>query len=218
MPTGLNMRVEITGDRTLFERAAKAFREPKRLMQKVAVLALSSAGGRLTQVLKQEGSIRTGRLAVSLAPGGDGNVFEISDFKLEVGTNLRYAAQVHYGGIIEPKNAKALAIPLTDDLKRAGIGPRELDPNRELLHFQPYKGSKPNIIGLLVANEPLVLKGSKAIRQGGKKAKRQGGALSGALYALASSVTQEARPFLYFSEQDLAEINGKLVPDWLAGK
>ena len=42
--------------------------------------------------------------------------------------------------------------------------------------------------------------------------------MSGALYALAYWVTQEPRPFLYFDEKDLAEINQKLVPDWLDGK
>ena len=213
MASGLNVRVTISGDRTMFERALKAFREPKRLMSRVGILALSSAGRRLPSVLKSEGAIRTGRLAASLTQGGEGNVFEESDFRVVVGSNLPYAAQVHYGGIIEPKNAKALAIPLTDALKRQGIGPRELDPNRELLRFVPYTGSKPNVFALLV--DP-GMQGPLAKR----KRKREGGTPygPGALFALAYWVNQQARPFLFFDEADLKEINEKIVPEWMEGK
>jgi len=211
------MRVAITGDRTMFERAAKAFREPKRLMRRVGILALSSAGRRLTTVLKKEGAIRTGRLAASLSEGGAGNVFEISDLKVEVGSNLPYAAQVHYGGIIEPKNAKALAIPLQDHLKRHGIGPRELDPSGKLLKFVPYTGSKPNIFGLLVADEAIG-RGTGIVRRGKRKGQVRVKQFRGPVYALAYWVKQEARPFLYFDEKDIAEINEKIVPEWLDGK
>lgn len=207
MGSGLNMRVTITGDRTMFERAAKAFREPKRLMSRIAIAAMKSTDAKLDKVLRADTKAeRSGRLAVSI------QAFEISDVRAVVGSNLPYAAQVHYGGIIEPKEAKALAIPLTDALKRQGIGPRELDPNRELLRFVPYTGSKPNVFGLLIdpgMQGPL----------GKRKRKREGGTPygPGPLFALAWWVSQEARPFLYFDEADLAEINAKIVPQWLDG-
>jgi len=206
MATGLNMTMSITGDREMFERASKAFRNPKPLMRKVGTQALSSAVRRLPQVLKSEGAIRTGRLGASLAPGGEGNVFEINDLTALVGTNLPYAAQVQFGGTIVPREAKALAIPLDDRIARQGIGPREFDPSGELLRFVPVKSS-PNIIGLLVMDEEVDFGGTLKFGGNGE-----------AMYALAQWVTQEARPYLYFSDEDRRAINEELVPAWLEGR
>lgn len=212
MPTGLNMKMTITGDRTMFERTSKAFQNPKPLMQRVGTQALVSAVRRLPSVLKQEGAIRTGRLGASLAPGGEANVFEISDLTALVGTNLPYAAQVQFGGIIEPKNAKALAIPLDDQIARQGLGPREIDPSGDLLSFVPYTGKSPNVFALLVdRGMPGPLGKRKRTREG---ATPYG---PGPLYALAYWVNQEARPYLYFSDEDRRKINEELVPAWLAG-
>ena len=212
MATGLNMKMTITGDRAMFERAAKALRNPKPLMQRVGTLALSSSVRRLSSVLKQGDAIRTGRLGASLSPGGEANVFEISDFQAIVGTNLPYAAQVQYGGTILPKNAKALAIPLDPQIARQGLGPREVDPSGDLLSFVPYTGSKPNVFALLIDRG---MQGPLTKR----KKKREGGTPygPGPLFALAYWVTQEARPYLYFDEADLKTING-IAEQWLAGK
>lgn len=211
MATGLNMKMVVTGDRTMFERTSKAMRNTRPLMRRVGTQALNSAVGRLPQVLKQEGAIRTGRLGASLSPGGEGNVFEIDNVQALVGTNLPYAAQVQFGGTILPRNAKALAIPLDERLARHGIGPREFDPSGELLRFVPTR-SKSNIIGLLVADEEVDFGGS--LKFGGDS---QAKGRSDALYALATSVTQEPRPYLYFSEQDLQRIRDEIVPQWLGG-
>lgn len=206
--TGLGLKVDIKGDRTLFERALKGLREPKRLMSKVAVHVMRTSGQRLETVLRQDTKgIRSGRLSASI------QAFEITDLRAVVGSNMPYAAQVHFGGIIEPREAKALAIPLDDRLKRQGLGPREVDPTGELLRFVPYTGSKPNIFGLLVdpgVQGPL----------GKRKRKREGGTPygPGPLYALAYWVNQEARPYMYVDENDLREIHEKLVPAWLDGK
>jgi phage gpG-like protein len=213
MATGLNIKVEITGDRTMFERASKALRNTRPLMQRVASHALSRAVRRLPEVLKPEGGIRTGRLGASLRPGGAGNIFEVDDLRAVVGTNLPYAAQVQFGGPIVPKPPrKALAIPLDERLARQGIGPREFDPSGELLRFVPVRSS-PNVVGLLVLDEEIDFGGS--LKFGGDSSAK---GRSDALYLLATSVVQEPRPYLYFSDDDLRVIRDELVPQWMNGK
>ncbi len=217
MATGLNYTVTIKRSSDRFDRARAAFRDPKRLLARVGTLATSSAVRRLSTVLKDDSEVRTGRLGASLGRNGAGNIFELSNDHVRVGTNLPYAAQVHYGGTIKPKNVKALAIPLNARLARQGIGPREFDPSGELLKFVPYKGSKPNIIGLLVADEDIEFESTikRGKRAGQKRIMTIG---EGPLFALASEVTQEPRPYLYFDDADIREIHTKLYPEWLAGR
>ena len=142
MAFGVQTTLEITGDKELLKRAAAKHRNPRPLMRQVGVLGMSSAVRRLQTVLKQsDDAVRSGRLAASLnvgpmGQGGNANsIFDLSNSMVTVGTNLLYAAQVHFGGTIMPRNAKALAIPLIPSLQRQQIGPLELDPTRELLQF-----------------------------------------------------------------------------------
>ncbi len=209
MATGLSLqtRLEITGDRTMFERASGALRNPRKLLRQVGVLGMSSAVRRLPDVLKKEGSdaVRTGALAASLragmsGAGGGDTIFDLSDARVEVGTNLTYAAQVHHGGVIQPREQKTLAIPLPTALKRSRQWPKDLDKNREILQFVPYTGSRPNIIGLLVDPEGKLGYGK------------------GPLYALAYYVIQEPRPFLFWSDEDVRIINDELWPAFLGVK
>ena len=199
MPTGLTMSIEISGDKEMYARVADAMRKPREFMEAVGVYAMSRAVERLETVLRQDAdAIRTGRLAASLTVGGGrfgsnpDTVWNLSDTTIECGTNLVYAAQVQYGGDIFPVNAKALAIPLTPKLKRAGLWPSELDPNRDVLQFVPIQGG--NVIGLLIDEEGETAYGP------------------GPLYALARWVTQEARPYLYFDAEDVRVINEELWP------
>lgn len=65
-----------------------------------------------------------GLLAASLsAKGGEGTVDTLAATSLEWGTALDYAATHQEGATIYPKEAKALAVPLTPEAYRAG-GPR----------------------------------------------------------------------------------------------
>lgn len=45
--------------------------------------------------------------------GGKGHVENVGPLSLEVGTNLEYAALHQFGGVVKPKKAKMLALPLT---------------------------------------------------------------------------------------------------------
>jgi len=206
----LNINVNVTGDSDWLKRTQAALRNPKRLMRRIGVLAMSSAVRRLETVPKKtskEENVRSGRLAASLKVGNSGTggtentVFDLSDLRVEVGTNLPYAAQLHFGGIIEPVNAKALAIPLIASLARNRIGPLELDASRESLAFVPVTGKKPNVFGLLTDPE-----------------NKFGFGKGEALYLLAYWVTQPARPFLLFDDDDVRTVNEDLVPQWLDGK
>ena len=210
MALTIQTRIEITGPATELGEIGRRMRSPRPFFRNVGLLGMASSARRLSRVLgkKTEDAVRTGRLAASLTVGDPGAVFELADFQVEFGSNLPYAAQVHYGGTIQPREAKALAIPLPVELKRARLWPSDLDPNRELLRFVPYTGSKPNVFGLLI--DP----GEGPGPRGGK-----GKGLTpygpGPLYALAYWVTQEPRPFLYFDDEDIRVINEDLWPRFL---
>jgi len=185
----LRLSVAIEGDREMFVRTARTLNNTRPLVEAIGVLGLSSMGRRLATVLKQGDAIRSGRLAASLTMGGAGNVFELSDTEVAVGSNLPYAAQVHFGGFILPKDAKALAIPLDPILQRQGIGPREYAGE---LRFQPIMGAKPNVMGLLIDDKA-----------------------DAPMYALAYWVNQPARPYAYWDEEDQRVIDEELFPAFL---
>jgi len=202
-----SISIDLTGDKELFERVSKRFRKPRELLRLIGVHVMGQATHRLTQVLGMggENAVRTGPLPASLnvSPSGQGSadtIFELSDERVEVGSNLRYAAQVHYGGRIVPKPPhKALAIPLPLRVKRNELWPSELDPDREVLDFVPKRGgASGNVIGLLVDTE-----GEFGFGEGE------------ALYALAKHVDQEGKPYLYGDDEDRRIINEELVPEWL---
>ena len=205
MAYGIEIRIDVTGDRELFERVSKRHRTPREFMALVGVLIMGSAVRRLQTVLSNDAdAVRTGRLGASLAVdttgrGNPDSVFELGDASVTVGTNLRYAAQVQVGGRIHPVPPnKALAIPLIDQLRRSSIWPSELDPGRELLDFVPIRGGKSgNVIGLLIDTEGAF------------------GAPGEALYAIARYVDQEPRPFLLVDDEDRRDIVDVYL-DWLA--
>ena len=171
------------------------------------MLAMESAGERLTTVLKGESDLRTGALDASLrvddnGRGNEDSIFELSDDSVTVGSNLVHAAQVHFGGRIEPKAGnKALAIPLPVGLKRDKQSPRDLDPNRDVLRFVPFVGgASGNVFGGLVDDENEFGFGEDEL-----------------LFVLARFVDQPPRPFLFWDEDDKRTIREDLFPIWLEG-
>ena len=170
----------------------------------VGVLGMSSSHARLQTHVSAEEGISTGKLAASLAvteqgAGGEGTIFELEDDRVQVGSNLPYAAQKHYGGTIRPKPpGKALAIPLLDRIKRSGIGPGEADPNREIYDFVPVAGGvSGDVIGVLVDSEGLF------------------GEEGEAHYALASEVYQEGWRFMGWDGEDERTIEEDIWPRYM---
>ena len=194
--------IRVQGDAAdLLKQASTGLRSPREFLSRVGVLGMSSSVRRLGEVtIQEEGSIRSGRLGASLRSsvnGGD-TVFELSDTQIEVGSNVPYAAQVHHGGTILPKPGnKALAIPLTTQLKRDHLSPSDIDPQRQLLTFIPITGMKPNVVGVLVD-------GGKG--RDGKTTPAKTPYGPGILFIIAYWVTQEPRPFLFWSEEDEREV------------
>lgn len=199
----IEITVSVSGDRELLERVSRRLRNLRPLMKAIGEYTVGQAHLRLDRVLRDDTeAIRTGRLASSLT------VFELDDRHVTVGSNVPYAAQVHHGGIIEPRETQALAIPLTEELKRSRLWPRDIDPGRELLRFQPYTGGKPNVFGLLIDDEaPLT----------GRQRKKRGTTRygPGPLFALAYWVSQKPRPFLYFDDEDTQVLEEDLWPTFL---
>lgn len=106
----------------------------------------------------------------------------------KVGTNKAYAAMQQFGGVVKPRNAKALAIPLTPQARRAG-SPTKFSKKLSLVW---PKGSK---YGWLIE------------RQAATKRKT---AREIAQYLLAPSVTLPARPYLGITAADVAEIRNQV--------
>lgn len=207
MAYNIVITLKFTGDRKAIERTSIALREVRDFLVSVGVLILSSAVRRLQTVLKQDDkAVRTGRLAQSLQAGRDGvagedTVFDISGSTLTVGSNVPYAAQVQRGGRINPKTARALAIPLQAQIQRQGFSPREIDPDRTLLSFRPARGgASGQVFGILVDEEGIFGRGEGL-----------------PLYALAEFVDQPPRPFLLIDEHDRRVVMDEIAPDWLEG-
>ena len=122
----------------------------------------------------------TGRLQRSVT-------YRASRERLEIGTNLRSAAQRHFGGDLVPKVAKTLAVPCS------GVPPTRRRPKSwPDLVFIPSK-TKGDTVGVLA---------SKPRRKGGKFVAR---------FVLKKKVHQEARPFLMFQDEDMAYVSRRLV-------
>jgi len=198
----VTLTVTFAGDVDMHQRLQGAVADPKPFLKEVAVFGMARAQERLLASLNpDDGGATSGHLVNSLTIGGVDAIFELSDTQTAWGSNLRYAAQVNEGGFIEPKTGKALAIPLTPQLKRSGLWPRDFEPGQ--LTFIHYTGDKPNIFGLLIdAGKPLE----------GKQRKKRGQTPfgPGPLFALAYWVNQVGKHYLEIREEDLEEIAGPM--------
>ncbi|MFQ5462650.1 MAG: hypothetical protein ACE5E5_08495 [Phycisphaerae bacterium] len=199
MSFGIKTSIEITGDRDLFERVANRLQNQSVLMERIGVLGVNRGNDRLAGVV-DPGGISRGTLGASL------HIMDVTDLSVTFGSNLPYAAQFQFGGTILPKTGTALAIPLTDQLKKAGLSPRDVDPSRELLEFIPSKAGGAGIGVLVDPGRELE----------GRQRKRRGSTPygPGPLFALVRSVTQEPHPFLGFDKEDVAEVE-KMYKEWL---
>lgn len=113
--------------------------------------------------------------------------YQVFPGSVKIGTNLKYAAQRHFGGVLEPKTARALAIPLPD-VPRSMRRPRRWGDR--LFMVKPTKGD-PDTVGVLAT-------------EGGK----------GEIiprFVLRRRVEQPARPFLVAQDEDLAYFSRRLV-------
>jgi HK97 gp10 family phage protein len=96
--------------------------------------ALGRAGKAGMLCIKNAAKIKAPRRTSNLARSIEDEITEQRADYVEVtlGTNLEYAAMQEFGGTIVPKNAKYLAIPLTDEARQFAGGPRsfprELSP------------------------------------------------------------------------------------------
>lgn len=211
MAVSIRTSLRITGDD--FKAIADRARDMRPLMNRIGVLMLSTASGRLPRVLTQSSdTVRSGRLSASLRAGGGvaggDTVFRVSGSSVVVGSNLPYAAQVQFGGTILPKEGKALAIPLLARLKRQALSPRDFP--RKSLAFIPAKRKSGGLIGFLVDADETA--GKTAGKRGKRNLRRRS-----ALFMLVAKVTQKARPFLFFDAQDERDIE-QMTVDYLDGK
>lgn len=184
--------LKVTGDD--FRKIAAQQRELTPLHRRVGMLMMSQALTRLTSFVKPEQfkpGIRQSLMVGTQGRGGGDTIFAITKGSATVGSNVAHAAITQKGGVIRPKPPlKALAVPVTDQLKRAGLWPRDFAEG--VLTFIPSKTGPP----VLVDEE-------------GK-----GGFGKGVLYVLLKSVTRPARPFLFFDAADEEEI-GLMTVDFL---
>lgn len=117
---------------------------------------------------------------------------------VEFGTNLIYARQRHFGGVLKPKKAKALAVPVAG-LSRAMRRPRRWG---DRLKFIPSKTPGGNTVGVLATKE----RNTRSARKGGA-----GKWKWVAQFILRKEVTQEPRPFLLFQDDDMAYVSRRMI-------
>lgn len=196
--TMVSTRITLTGDVENFARTAGKMADTRPLLRQCGVAIMSRAVERVDDGME---GVSSGRLKASLMVGPEGGagsldaIFELTDERVTVGSNVPYAAQRHFGGTIRPKPGhKLLAIPLPDTLKRAQLWPRDLDPGHDILEFvRPIDGGAP----VLVDEEGELGYGK------------------GPLFYLLPSVTQGPRPFLDIEEETERVINEDLWPAFL---
>lgn len=210
MAITLKTELVLTGG-DLLEKARRAHLSMRPLMKQIGVLGMSSAVSRLQNLKQEKGGVRSGGLMASLQAGqrekdGGNTIFKATETYAEFGTNVRHARIRHFGGTIKPKNGKALAMPLTKKLQRDQMWPRDYDPGRTKLKFVPI--NRGNVLGLLVewGEEK-----KKTLKSGVTKFRRK----IDPLYLLLRSATQEATPYMYWSDEDVRRVREELWPKHL---
>lgn len=118
---------------------------------------------------------------------------------IQIGTNVEYANLHQFGGVITPKRAKFLAIPLTKEAKRAG-SPRRFETAGRW-QFRPTRTGG----WIMLAARPLTQSQRRAIYtrrfQGRELTAAQRRSLQAIpQYVLVREVRVPARPFLGFSD------------------
>jgi hypothetical protein len=138
----------------LMKHMADGFRDTTDLMLPIGVAAMAGMATQLVDTYSTHSeAYRTQNLLRSIqvhGPGQGGNAHTIFDLKpteVTVGSSVKYARIQSEGGTIKPRTVKALAIPLTRQLKVANKWPR--DYPKDELSFIPAK-SPGKTIGYLV--------------------------------------------------------------------
>lgn len=121
-----------------------------------------------------------GQLRASVVSPGPHHIEEMGQNTFRVGTSVPYAPLHQFGGIVRPKKAKALAIPLTKEAAKQG--PRQF-PGRLFVVWK--KGAKSGVLMSL----PKTKKGQPK-----------------AQYALVKQVVVPKRPFMGFGQRLIGKI------------
>lgn len=138
-----------------------------------------------------------GSLTSRQAPG---HYEQITDSRLEYGSNMEYAGTHQYGATITPKTSKYLAIPISKQAYNVG---RPRNWNGSELKFRPFKNRGGKAAGVLYEKKT--------------KQQRGGVTLKSAVghYLLVTSVTVPARPFLGWDD-DLLDDVGQILAEQAA--
>lgn len=201
----LTLKTTVTGDVDMYPRTADRMKHHRGFLRVVGVYIMARSLQRLVPQLGYGTDVvRTGRLTSSIGPSptpqqpGD-TINDLSDHKIVVGSNVPYAAIMHFGGTIRPiPPNRALAWPRKRSLQLGGgIQPSQLDPDRKVLEFIPTKHAKS--IGVLVDKKGTLGHGK------------------GILYVLIAKSRRDPRPYLHIDEQDEDYIVNTLWPRHLEG-
>lgn len=191
--------VEINGDPLREIRDSYGARGLAEFGQVVGSYMLSKMVDRLVTSYVDDG-YRTGLLSNSLGIGHPQNIFELgrdgNGMAVTAGSRVEYAAQQNFGGVIRPRNAKMLAIPLTDAVKRSLQSPKDMDPERNIFSVIPARDGES---ALLVDTEGVLGFGTKP------------------LFLLRRSVKQEGKNFMRWDQEDM-DVLPELFDSFIGGR
>lgn len=150
------------------------------------------------------------RLRNSIGTLGDEGVFDVTKMSVTLGTNTVYARLMQEGGIVRPKTAKFLAIPVNRKARRASATVATIRDIPNLVWLPSKAGDTGGVLGKKIGGDIEKYKGDvRAVRHGEGKRAGTGKSVKGFFepwFVLKKSVTIPARPFLYIEDGDIPMI------------
>lgn len=177
-----------------FDRLAAVGRSPRRTLGRIGLYIRREAQRALRTRLRTWG-VSSGRLSRSLA-------MVVDKASVTVGSNLVYAAVQQLGGTIRPRSGKFLAIPVSRQLQRRGVWPRDLP--RDSMKYVPNAeiriGSHSWTGPALVAAQDETVPGRKR-SDGSRGADRVVKRAGEVMFALVRKSKIRGRPYLSFDSR-----------------
>ena len=210
MAIAITIRADDASERRLreaFERLARVGRSPRRALGRLGLFIRREAA-RLLRSRQHTWGPTSGKLAQSLA-------IRLDEVSVTVGSNLVYAAIQQRGKVVFPRGHKYLAIPVSPQLRRRGVWPRDI-PRGDMkfvkaahIRIGAHSWTGPALVRARDTEVETSFDGAGMAAQGRGHATGRGQATrkrpvrkaGEVMFALVKRVTIKGRPYLTFSAE-----------------